>query len=323
MTKKNLYEWNETAPREKQFEEYEITSTYITMRDGVKIAADIYLPKGLKHGQKLPTILVQTCYWRDTIFRKPFKWLKESLIRFNYNLFFTNYGFAMLKVDVRGTGASFGIRPYPWSEEEIADNQDIIEWIITQDWSDGNVITWGNSYLGTTAELAGIVQHPHLKGLGPMHNEFDPFLDIAFPGGIYDEMFIEMWARATRALDLNSSKGLGFLPFLFMKGVKFVDSDEDGHLLKKAIEEHKASNNVAEGARTITYRDDTYGDTNASSQNFSVYRYKEQINQSRLPIFSWGSWMDAATARVIIERFLNYNNPQIGVIGARFKVKNG
>src|SRR6185295_13577996 len=41
------------------------TSTHITMRDGVKIAVDIMLPKGLGKDAKLPTILDITRYWRN------------------------------------------------------------------------------------------------------------------------------------------------------------------------------------------------------------------------------------------------------------------
>jgi predicted acyl esterase len=38
-------------------------SKHLTMRDGVKIAIDVYLPRGLQDGQKLPTIVLQTRYW--------------------------------------------------------------------------------------------------------------------------------------------------------------------------------------------------------------------------------------------------------------------
>ena len=40
-----------------------IFSTYIPMRDGVRLAADIYLPDPLPRDTRLPTILEQTRYW--------------------------------------------------------------------------------------------------------------------------------------------------------------------------------------------------------------------------------------------------------------------
>ena len=44
-------------------------AVYITMRDGVRIAADALLPKGLPPGEKIPTILYQTRYWRAREYR--------------------------------------------------------------------------------------------------------------------------------------------------------------------------------------------------------------------------------------------------------------
>ena len=41
------------------------SSFYLTMRDGVKIAIDLNLPKGLKEDEKIPTIIRQTRYYRS------------------------------------------------------------------------------------------------------------------------------------------------------------------------------------------------------------------------------------------------------------------
>ncbi len=177
-------EINMEFTREQKYDNYTNSSTYIPMRDGVKIGLDINVSENLPPGEKIPTILIQTCYWRVTLLKKIFKWLESALILFNFHKDFTSYGFATINGDVRCTGTSFGIRSYPWSEEEIGDNKEIVDWIISQPWSDGNVVTWGHSYLGTTAELVGVVNPPAVRGLVPMHNEFDPYLDIAFPGGV-------------------------------------------------------------------------------------------------------------------------------------------
>ena len=57
-------------------------SKYLTMRDGVKIAIDVHLPEGLQDGQKLPTILWQTRYWRSMGTRWPFTvfWMMMSTV---------------------------------------------------------------------------------------------------------------------------------------------------------------------------------------------------------------------------------------------------
>lgn len=41
---------------QKQFKHYTYSSFYLTMRDGNKIAVEVYLPKGLKEGQKVPPL---------------------------------------------------------------------------------------------------------------------------------------------------------------------------------------------------------------------------------------------------------------------------
>ena len=48
-------------------------------------------------------------------------------------------GYAVVAVDVRGTGASFGSWRAPWQPEERADSQEIIDWIVNQPWSSQQV----------------------------------------------------------------------------------------------------------------------------------------------------------------------------------------
>src|SRR5262245_31043862 len=79
---------------EPKYKEFEQRSLYLTMRDGVKIAVDIILPKPLPAGEKLPTIMNMTRYWRSYEGDKPGTW-------------FPSHGYAHVLVDARGTGASF------------------------------------------------------------------------------------------------------------------------------------------------------------------------------------------------------------------------
>ena|SRR5215469_2784802 len=65
---------------------------------------------------------------------------------------FLAQGYAWLDVDVRGTGASFGHRAYPWSPDEIRDGAEVIDWIVRQPWSNGKVGAIGTSYDGGAAD---------------------------------------------------------------------------------------------------------------------------------------------------------------------------
>ena len=310
-----IIDFNKECHPKPIYEGYSTSSTYILMRDGVKIAVDIYLPEGLLPGdEKVSAVLLQTRYWRSAQLRKPFNYLIKSLGKKDYIKAFTNYGYAVLSVDVRGSGASFGYRISPWSEDEVNDDKEIVDWISDQPWSNGVVFPLGSSYAGTTAELVAVANHHAVKGIVPMHNEIDPFLDIAFPGGIFNEWFVKAWAHYNDCLDRNSMKGLGLFALLLLKSVKPVKIDKDKKMLRDAIQQHSANLNVYEAGKNIVFRNDHWEDK--TIKYFSVYRYKNEIEKSNVPIYYWGSWMDGATSNVVLESFLTFENPFIGIIGA-------
>ena len=118
-------------------------------------------------------------------------------------LFFTSQGYALVLLDVRGTGASFGAWPHPWPDDSVSDAADVVDWIVSQPWSDGNVGGYGISYVGTTAELLAVSDHPAVKAVIPMFNHPDAFTDIAFPGGIFHQRFTKSWSDFDRNLDRN------------------------------------------------------------------------------------------------------------------------
>jgi putative CocE/NonD family hydrolase len=331
---------------EPQYKDLKIKSLYITMRDGVKIAVDVVLPKNLPPDAKIPTLILQTRYWRANEFRIPFRWFQKPN---KFLLFFTSYGYAIVFVDVRGTGASFGTWPYPWARDEIMDGGDIVNWIVSQPWSNGKVASVGISYAGVTAELLAVPNHPAVKAVVPRFSQFDLYADQAFPGGIFNQVFVKRWSRGDLLRDQNSAKEMlthlirvfeeeeaslskmqlpkGFhisegmralkMGRLAVKGVKPVDSDQSRRLLKEAIQAHANNGDVYRLAEEINYRDDIRisGDFKTSVDDISVHSFKEDIERSKVAIYSWGSWLDAGTADGVIKRFLTYSNPQRAVIG--------
>ena len=138
-------------------------SIHIPMRDGVRIAADVYLPGGPTPSTPLPTMLHQTRYRRGLQF-------KDSTREANAGptsgmMPFLQAGYAVVITDVRGTGASFGSRVTEFSPAEVRDGWDVLDWIVRQSWSNGSVGAVGISYPGTTAELIGTLGHPALKAI--------------------------------------------------------------------------------------------------------------------------------------------------------------
>lgn len=303
---------------------YTTQSVYVPMRDGIIIATEIYLPKNLLKDKKIPTIFVQTCYWRSVHIKVPFKWFRKPPFTPKIVKILTNYGFAVVCIDVRGCGASLGTRPYPFSEEELKDGKEIIDWIIKQPWSNGKIIAFGNSYTGQTAEFVAIHNHPAMKGILPKHNAWDPYSHIGFPGGVFNEEFVNYWSKLGRGQDQHPGKALkAFKPLIgvladianfAVKGVKPVDTDKDLSVLKEAINTHRANKYIFDYKDEVEYRDDVIDNQGNSLTKISIFTYKSQIEKSKLPFYPWGSWQDSASADVVISRFLTFDIPQRAII---------
>jgi len=125
---------------EPQFKAVVQRSFYLTMRDGVKIAVRLVLPKDRPADQTIPAIMTMTRYWRARQDGQP-------------NAFFPSHGYATVFVDARGTGASFGVWKAPFTQDEAKDYSEVVNWIVSQPWSNGRVGAIGNSYTGNTALL--------------------------------------------------------------------------------------------------------------------------------------------------------------------------
>jgi uncharacterized protein len=293
-------------------------SFYLTMRDGVRLAADVYLPAGLPAGQRLPALLTQTRYWRQSELRPPFsRFLSPDRLRPShrpFKPFFTGRGYALVYVDVRGTGASFGEWPYPWDQASFEDTVEILDWIVGQPWCSGRVGAFGVSYMGNTAELAAATGHPALKAVVPRFNHPNPFTDIGLPGGIRNDRFVCAWSEMDDALDRNQLPSiLGRLARLLTRGVKPVRGDRQS--LAQAVAGHAANMNTRRLLEEIVCADEPSA-LGVSPAQVGVDPYHQELASSGAAVFGWGSWMDAGTADAALRRFLTYENASRAVIGA-------
>jgi len=292
------------------YDDIETTSFYLTMRDGVKIAMDLHLPTGLKEGERIPTILFQTRYVRSFEHRWPFSlFMDENMETGDTIKLFVPRGYAWVQVDVRGSGASFGTRPFPWAPDEVKDGAEIVDWIIEQPWSDGKVGSLGWSYTGTTSEFLLVNNHPAVKAVAPRFALFDNYTDIAFPGGIHIAWFTETWAKFNSTLDRNAMGELGFLPYVFIRGPKPADVDKDRSMLAAAIRDHRDNYSVHEQAMGITFRDDIAPSGLGTVDVFSPHTYLDKLNSSGAAVYSFSGWFDGAYQHAAIKRFMSLENP--------------
>lgn len=294
------------------------TSRYLTMRDGVKIAIDIMLPADRANDERFPCLMLMARYWRSMSLIIPSPPNKAPIgPRENTVDYFVSLGFAVVVVDSRGSGASMGVSRHPWSPEEREDYAEIARWVQTQPWSHGAIGAYGISYEGSTSMFLAASGVKGVRGVVVQQVEFDVYTDVALPGGIFNDAFIKAWNASNQRLDSSKTSDLfPRLARLFVKGVRPVDEDPQRVMLKQAIEAHKANTHVYQAMQTITYRDDEFGSTGATLDDFSLFKYSAAIEQNNVPLFVWGSWLDGATAETVLATFNNLSNPQIGVIGA-------
>jgi putative CocE/NonD family hydrolase len=296
---------------------FKYTSCYVPMRDSVRLAVDIFLPQKLAKGKKIPTILYLTRYVRSIQARFPFSLFMDPILAVvdeSEIRYFTSYGYACVIVDVRGTGASQGDRRMEFSPEEVADGDQIVDWIVSQPWSDSLVGTTGVSYLGTTAEMLLANKNPHVKACIPRSGIFDLYKAVIFPGGVCQGPFIDIWGRTTRSLDNND-----FSPFTkqtaLITGIHPVTGDKHHALLKQAIANHKKNFDITSGLQELRFRDDVHGSVGASSDDFSVHTHLAQIASSGTAIYRIGGWYDGALARSSLDASQNTPNTRKVLIG--------
>lgn len=277
------------------------SSRYLTMRDGVKIAADIYLPTGGPAGERFPAILTQTRYHRSTKLAFPFTLLADdepTIIRR-----FVERGYAWIAIDVRGTGASFGSNPYPWSPAEYQDGGEVVDWIVQQPWSDGKVGATGVSYDGTAAEFLLAIANPAVKAIAPRFSLYDAYTDIAFPGGIHNSWFTRSWSEGNAALDNNTlPEGVPLLARLASRGVRPVDEDHSGELLEAAIVAHRENPSIHDAATKMSCIDDR-APTGFTTAEISPYSFAPTAIKLSVPIYSISGWWDGAYANAAIKRY--------------------
>ena len=274
-----------------EYKSWTTTSQYVTMRDGVRIAVDVNIPAEGPVREKFPTVLVMTPYHRAWVTDKG---VVNILSDPDDNQFrvVSSYGYVFVVADVRGTGASFGYRTTVFSPAEQPDVSDLINWIVAQPWSDGNVGMMGTSYQAITQLLGAAQENPHLKCIAPRHSLFDLY-DIVYPGGLLDNVFITAYKLAVTYYDGNKTE-----PDYGVWPTKPVDADTDGSLLAQATKEHEKSFDMTEAAKTVPFRDSKYtaGDGSILGyRDMDVAGHLQQIEDSGVAIYNMGGWFDGWT----------------------------
>jgi putative CocE/NonD family hydrolase len=143
-----------TTAREAEHEVAAQTDVMVPMRDGVRLATDIYLPAkdGKPIDAKLPVVLERRPYNKDGC--------RGS------GRYYAARGYAFVAQDTRGRYKSEGV--WHWMTDDGRDGADTAAWIGRQPWSSGKIGMIGTSYVGGTQHALAMEGAPELTTVIPV-----------------------------------------------------------------------------------------------------------------------------------------------------------
>ncbi|MEE9256497.1 MAG: CocE/NonD family hydrolase, partial [bacterium] len=195
--------FDEPPPRRERSEPLYSTSAEtdlrIVMRDGIRLAADVYRPRAA--GQKFPALLSVSPYTRGLQLTDVPIGQNEAGI----TQFWVPRGYAHVIVDLRGSNDSEGTFDDK-AEKEQADYVDLIEWCAAQPWCNGSVGMMGCSYFSLAQLLAAVHQPEALKAIFPYDAYTDMYRHRSTHGGIPYTGFMWGWFAAVGNLNFSSGR---------------------------------------------------------------------------------------------------------------------
>ncbi|MCZ6680580.1 MAG: CocE/NonD family hydrolase [Candidatus Poribacteria bacterium] len=198
----------------------------VPMRDGVRLATDIYRPA--RDGELLPgpfpTILARTSY--DKTAQRYVEAIAD---------FFTPNGYVVVLQDLRGRHRSEGTGQYfhTANPHEGRDGYDTVEWIAGQPWSDGRVGTAGSSHVAIVQTHMALYRPPHLTTIWPDVGPINSYAHQARMGGAMQlHMFGALFLHAHDAQEIRddpAAKRLIFEAMAHMRELVFSTPFKPGH----------------------------------------------------------------------------------------------
>ncbi|MBX7168728.1 MAG: CocE/NonD family hydrolase [Pirellulales bacterium] len=156
------------------------TEHMVAMSDGVKLATNVYLPKG---DGPFPVILTRTPYGKDSGMAV----LGERYVK---------AGYVYILQDCRGRFRSEGT--YTVFETDRDDGFDTVDWVAHQPWCNGKVGMSGASAMGITSLLAAIAQPPALKCAFVIVAPQSFATEAIFIGGVFKEADTTGWLNSQK-----------------------------------------------------------------------------------------------------------------------------
>jgi putative CocE/NonD family hydrolase len=163
-----------------------IRNVMVPMRDGVKLATDIYFPatkEGAPMPGKFPTLVNRTPYGKAAPPPTVPTMTPEQEKRRNAPMYFASQGYIVVVQDCRGQFDSEGT--FYIDVNEGTDGFDTVEWAAKQPWSNGKIGTYGGSYSSQVQNSMAVLRPPHLSAMFVMVGASDYFEEGAYRGGAF------------------------------------------------------------------------------------------------------------------------------------------
>src|SRR4051812_39715881 len=161
-----------------------VETEWITLADGTRLAARLWLPEGLG---RVPAVLEYL----------PYRLSDGTQAGDEQQMgWFAGHGYGCARVDIRGTGNSGGVIEDEYSELEQADGLEVISWLAAQPWCDGKVGIVGTSWSGFNGLQLAARTPPELGAVISYYASDDRYADdVHYRGGLVIPMDMAQWAN--------------------------------------------------------------------------------------------------------------------------------
>lgn len=147
---------------------------WITMKDGVRLASRIWYPENAEN-EPVPAILEYIPYRKRDVTRQ-----RDDMVQ----KYISGHGYAVIRADIRGSGDSEGILTDEYILQEQEDGLEILNWIASQPWCDGNLGMIGISWGGFNGLQIAARQPEGLKAIISVCSTDDRYADdVHYMGG--------------------------------------------------------------------------------------------------------------------------------------------
>ncbi|MBT3992340.1 MAG: CocE/NonD family hydrolase [Rhodospirillaceae bacterium] len=285
---------------EKKYKMIEERDVMVPMRDGVKIAVDIFRPDD---SDKFPALLAMSPYSKGIqsmplAIQPDRSSIHHTPTEAGNPVYFAEHGYIHIIADVRGMGQSEGEYLGWVSPQEAQDGYDLIEWIAEQPWCDSQVGMVGISYFGTVQLLVAAQQPPHLKGIMPWNAPADFYRESTHHGGILQSFFYYLYVQRICADNSTS----------------VVVKENSKEELKRIVAELKADPEIQINPEIFTYVDSpgkapNYFDILANPHDGPYYWERSprtMYDKIKVPTWARSGWWAYAHMH-LVGAFHNYN----------------